>query len=246
LCAQAPEILKHQSYDAKVDLWSTGTVLFEMLTGHTPYNGQNHLDLIRNIDLAPVKMPTKPPCLSPVATSLLKGLLQRNPKERMSFEAFFQHPFFGFADPVVSHEPVRAPSVSAPELPSVPLVDDSSKDREMRQNVGDPKRPVPDQSMTVQKGTTRPEPDDSAGPPAAVDAASPLRGESRGMYCMYWCRQFQTSFFFHFGVRRSGRRAGCGAALGIRGIRTRNQTSSHSENTVGRHRSWGIETNRHC
>lgn len=35
----APEILQHQPYDAKADLWSVGTVLYEMvspLSSHTP------------------------------------------------------------------------------------------------------------------------------------------------------------------------------------------------------------------
>ena len=35
----APEILQFHKYDAKADLWSVGTILFELLVGRPPYNG---------------------------------------------------------------------------------------------------------------------------------------------------------------------------------------------------------------
>ncbi|KAJ3005321.1 UNVERIFIED_CONTAM: Serine/threonine-protein kinase, partial [Siphonaria sp. JEL0065] len=46
----APEILRGDRYDAKVDLWSLGTILYEMMTGRPPYKAQNHIDLLRKID----------------------------------------------------------------------------------------------------------------------------------------------------------------------------------------------------
>ena len=33
----APEIHEGISYDAKVDVWSTGTIFYEMLTGFNPF-----------------------------------------------------------------------------------------------------------------------------------------------------------------------------------------------------------------
>ncbi|KAJ3135192.1 Serine/threonine-protein kinase [Physocladia obscura] len=46
----APEILRGDRYDAKVDLWSVGTILYEMITGRPPFKAQNHIDLLRKID----------------------------------------------------------------------------------------------------------------------------------------------------------------------------------------------------
>src|SRR5690606_19873117 len=46
----APEILRFEKYDAKVDLWSVGAVSYEMLVGKPPFRAQNHVDLLRVID----------------------------------------------------------------------------------------------------------------------------------------------------------------------------------------------------
>jgi serine/threonine-protein kinase ULK/ATG1 len=46
----APEILKGEKYDAKSDLWSIGAIIFEMLTGRTPFRAQNHIELLRKIE----------------------------------------------------------------------------------------------------------------------------------------------------------------------------------------------------
>src|SRR5271163_1690946 len=46
----APEILRCQQYGPEVDLWSVGTVVYEMLTGKPPFRARNHIDLLVRID----------------------------------------------------------------------------------------------------------------------------------------------------------------------------------------------------
>ena len=46
----APEILRYEKYDARADLWSVGTVLYEMMTGKPPFRASNHVDLLRRIE----------------------------------------------------------------------------------------------------------------------------------------------------------------------------------------------------
>jgi len=85
----APEILQHQSYDAKADIWSAGTVLFEMIAGKPPFNGENHMDLLRNIQRKAVRLPPRVE-VSNECVQLLRCTLNRIPISRASFEQFFE------------------------------------------------------------------------------------------------------------------------------------------------------------
>lgn len=46
----APEILRGERYGPKVDVWSLGTIFFEMLTGFSPFTGMNKEDLKKNLE----------------------------------------------------------------------------------------------------------------------------------------------------------------------------------------------------
>ena len=88
----APEILRYEKYDAKADLWSVGTVLFEMTTGRPPFRATNHVELLRKIEQSEdqIRFP-KDAVISPPVVQLIKALLKRNPTERLEFEKFFRH-----------------------------------------------------------------------------------------------------------------------------------------------------------
>ena len=88
----APEILKYQAYDAKVDLWSVGAILYEMVVGRVPYTGQNHIQLLDRIEREEVSWPAAVE-VSAECRQLIERLLKRRVEERMSFQEFFAHPF---------------------------------------------------------------------------------------------------------------------------------------------------------
>lgn len=90
----APEILKFQKYDAKADLWSVGTILYEMVVGKPPYGGANHVQLLANIERQDLRFPSQIEVSAP-CRRLLTGLLQRKPASRMGFDEFFSDPFVG-------------------------------------------------------------------------------------------------------------------------------------------------------
>lgn len=90
----APEILKFQKYDAKADLWSVGTILYEMVVGKPPYGGANHVQLLANIERLDLRFPSQIELSAP-CKRLLIGLLQRKPASRMGFDEFFSDPFVG-------------------------------------------------------------------------------------------------------------------------------------------------------
>jgi serine/threonine-protein kinase ULK/ATG1 len=89
----APEILRYEKYDAKADLWSVGTVLFEMMVGRPPFRATNHVELLRKIEQSEdhIRFPREA-VISPGMKDLIKGLLKRTPVERLPFEDFFRHP----------------------------------------------------------------------------------------------------------------------------------------------------------
>lgn len=69
-------------------------IMYEMLVGKTPFEGQTYVHLLKNIETTKVRLPklilknTSRDCLD-----LMVRLLQRDPSKRIDFEAFFQHPF---------------------------------------------------------------------------------------------------------------------------------------------------------
>lgn len=98
----APEILRYEKYDAKVDLWSVGAVLFEMAVGKPPFRANNHVELLRKIEKGEdrIKFPDEssrlpdPNAIPPLPVpadikALIRALLKRHSIQRMSFEGFF-------------------------------------------------------------------------------------------------------------------------------------------------------------
>lgn len=93
----APEILRCQHYGSEVDLWSIGTVLYEMLVGKPPFRAQNHVELLVKIDKSDdnIKFPGEKEGaggVSEVLKELCRDLLKKDPKDRMTFQRFFTHP----------------------------------------------------------------------------------------------------------------------------------------------------------
>ncbi|XP_032354820.1 serine/threonine-protein kinase ULK2 isoform X3 [Camelus ferus] len=105
----APEVIMSQHYDAKADLWSIGTVIYQCLVGKPPFQANSPQDLRMFYEKNRNLMPSIPRETSPYLTNLLLGLLQRNQKDRMDFEAFFSHPFLEQV-PVKKSCPVPVPA----------------------------------------------------------------------------------------------------------------------------------------
>lgn len=56
-CVQAPEVIMSLQYDAKADLWSLGTIVFQCLTGRAPFQAHTPQELKmfyeKNANLSP-------------------------------------------------------------------------------------------------------------------------------------------------------------------------------------------------
>ncbi|XP_042332350.1 serine/threonine-protein kinase ULK3 isoform X2 [Sceloporus undulatus] len=89
----APEMVCSRQYDARVDLWSVGVILYEALFGRPPFASKSFTELEDKIrSNQPIELPSRPR-LSPECRDLLQCLLKRDPHHRISFQAFFAHPF---------------------------------------------------------------------------------------------------------------------------------------------------------
>lgn len=89
----APEKLLNQKYDARIDLWSVGIIMYECLFGRTPFlnpSAKFMLDFMTK--RTPIELPRNA-AISPKCENLLFRLLKYNPDERIGFEDFFKHEF---------------------------------------------------------------------------------------------------------------------------------------------------------
>ncbi|VDK58945.1 unnamed protein product, partial [Anisakis simplex] len=89
----APEVIMSLHYCAKADLWSIGTIIFQCLTGKAPFQAQTPQALKQFYERNKELRPSIPSYCSPLLKDLLLGLLKRNAKDRIEFDAFFSHPF---------------------------------------------------------------------------------------------------------------------------------------------------------
>jgi serine/threonine-protein kinase ULK/ATG1 len=115
----APEILRYEKYDAKADLWSVGTVLFEMMCARPPFRANNHVELLRKIEERKDHIRFPEGIISSRAMkNLIRALLKRKPTERMSYDSFFSDPVIREEIPdMVDEDLPQAMQASEPEPP---------------------------------------------------------------------------------------------------------------------------------
>ena len=75
----APEQLRGQALDKRVDVWAFGVVLFEMLTGTHPFAADSTQDTLAAVLTRDPEWDRIPASVQP----LLRACLQRNPKDRL-------------------------------------------------------------------------------------------------------------------------------------------------------------------
>ena len=86
----APEILKGESFSNKCDIWSLGIVIYYMLFRNYPYNGNGEYQIIKDIESNKKLTLTNDNDLN----NLILRMLTPNIDKRISWEEYFNHPFF--------------------------------------------------------------------------------------------------------------------------------------------------------
>lgn len=89
----APEVLGLK-YDEKCDLWSCGVILYIMLSGYPPFNGETPKQIMDKVRLGKYEMTSDVwHHISPQAKSLVDALLTYDPLERISAKQAILHPW---------------------------------------------------------------------------------------------------------------------------------------------------------
>ncbi|KAI8883098.1 kinase-like protein [Backusella circina FSU 941] len=87
----APEVVKGTNYNAKVDIWSLGCTVIEMLTGDHPWLDLNMLAALYS--LGKYQPPPIPQGISEQARDFLSQCFIINPEDRPTAEELMSHPF---------------------------------------------------------------------------------------------------------------------------------------------------------
>ncbi|BFZ08103.1 hypothetical protein BsWGS_11142 [Bradybaena similaris] len=120
----APEILKGAKYNASVDWWSFGVLLYEMLIGQSPFHGDDEDDLFHSILH---DTPRYPHSIPREASTIMSLLFERNPSDRMGMPTcpagpINSQPFFRNID----WETLEARQVRPPYKPKIKSASDIS------------------------------------------------------------------------------------------------------------------------
>ena len=88
----APEIIRGKLYDGfKTDIWCCGIILYAMLCGYLPFEGEDNRELFRSILEC---KPEYPSFLSKTSKKLIHNLLKINPDERLTIEEIKNNDFY--------------------------------------------------------------------------------------------------------------------------------------------------------
>ena len=81
---------RNQGYDQKADIWSLGTLCYEMLVGRTPFAGRSMQDLYNKVKIGTYPLPTN---LSREVVFFIEAMLQKDPTKRLGCKELLQQPF---------------------------------------------------------------------------------------------------------------------------------------------------------
>ena len=88
----APEMINKSGHDENIDIWSLGVMLFEMLTGKTPFNFKGDRNQLYN-SIKTLKIVWTDD-FPPLAKDLISKILRLQPKDRLSLDQIIEHQWF--------------------------------------------------------------------------------------------------------------------------------------------------------
>ena len=88
----APEILSKEKYGYQCDMWSLGIIIYILYFRNQPYSGETAQAILNQINGFKQQLLKKSG--DPDFDNLIRQLLIADPKKRLTWEKYFEHPFF--------------------------------------------------------------------------------------------------------------------------------------------------------
>ena len=88
----APEIIRGNKYDGfKTDIWCCGIILYAMICGYLPFEGEGNAELFKNILMGQIEFPCE---MSHEAKQMIEALLNPDPEDRIDINEIKQYKFY--------------------------------------------------------------------------------------------------------------------------------------------------------
>ncbi|EGR30385.1 protein kinase domain protein, partial [Ichthyophthirius multifiliis] len=88
----SPEIINRQPYGMKIDCWSFGCILYALVTGGPPFEGENVLSTLRNVtSQSKLNFPNN---ISKELKDLLQNIINWNQDQRYNIDQILMHEFY--------------------------------------------------------------------------------------------------------------------------------------------------------
>ncbi|KAI0289554.1 kinase-like domain-containing protein [Russula brevipes] len=124
----APEVIEGRAYNgSSSDIWSCGVILFALLAGRLPFDDEDLHTLLEKVKVGSYDMPQT---FDKRAQDLIKRMLEKDVRKRITVEQILLHPFFTL-------HPPKIPMLAPPSLDTIarPIEDRSAIDPDILANL---------------------------------------------------------------------------------------------------------------
>ncbi len=79
----SPEQAKGKAVDRRTDIWAFGCILYEMLVGRRPFDGEGISEVLAAVIMAPIAFDALPPSIPSRLRALVERCMERDPRRRL-------------------------------------------------------------------------------------------------------------------------------------------------------------------
>ncbi|BGO90286.1 hypothetical protein NBRC10512v2_002332 [Rhodotorula toruloides] len=109
------KVLLGEPYSYECDIWSAGTMLYEMLAGVTPFMADNHATMYRRVLHDDLRFDERSRQFDPDTRALIRGMLQRDPVLRITIPRLKRMRYFN----MISWDFIRLKRYAPPFVPKL-------------------------------------------------------------------------------------------------------------------------------